>query len=59
MLKDSRFQFSICVGPIRDKTIENLHHYMVAQDRVVCYHVAKIAYDHVIFFIITDYYWSD
>ena len=29
MLKDSRFQVYICVGPIRDKIIENLHHYSV------------------------------
>ena len=27
MLKDSRFQNTICVGPIRDQTYENLHHY--------------------------------
>jgi hypothetical protein len=38
----TRCQASICVGPIRDKTYENLHHYMVAQDRVVCYQVAKL-----------------
>jgi hypothetical protein len=25
--KDSKFQVSIYVGPIRDKTYENLHHY--------------------------------
>ena len=42
MLKDSRFQNTICVGPIGDQTYENLHHYMVAQDRVVCYQVAKL-----------------
>ena len=42
MLKDSRFQNTICVGPIRDQTYENLHHYMVAQDTVVCYQVAKL-----------------
>jgi hypothetical protein len=28
--KDSRFQVAIYVGPIRDKTYENLHRYMVA-----------------------------
>jgi hypothetical protein len=25
----TRFQVSICVGPIRDQTYEKLHHYMV------------------------------
>jgi hypothetical protein len=28
MLKNSRFQITICVGPIRDQTYENLYHYM-------------------------------
>jgi hypothetical protein len=26
MLKDSRRQLTICVGPIGDQTYENLHH---------------------------------
>jgi hypothetical protein len=25
--KDSRYQVFICVGPIRDQTYKNLHHY--------------------------------